>query len=251
MTTNKQRREAERVRLQRQLDERRQREAARKQFTLIASVVGTLVVIAAVIVVIAVVSGGSGNNTATKTGAASSPAHQSATPSPSGSPAASGPPLAAPAACAKPSTAKTVEFQGVSVLNPTDLKKDPKARAQSATLPRSLLCDDLVAGTGKAASKNSSVTVQYSGLLYKDGTLFDSSWSRGQPATFPLKSGPGGVIDGFVTGIAGGGKVAPMHVGGRRIIIMPPALGYGSSAQGSIPANAALVFVVDLLKVTG
>ncbi|MGI8678676.1 MAG: FKBP-type peptidyl-prolyl cis-trans isomerase [Jatrophihabitans sp.] len=251
MTTNKQRREAERRRLQRQLDERRQRESSRKQVTLIASIIGTLVVIAAVIAVIVVATGGSGNNknTADKTGSVSSAAARPTT-TPSTQPAAQ-PPVALPAppACAKPSAAKTVTFDGVTVLNPTDLTKDPKARSMSATAPRSLLCQDLVVGKGKPASAKSSVTVQYSGLLYKNGTVFDSSWSGGQAATFSLA--PGSVIDGFSQGIGGNGKVTPMREGGRRILIMPSELGYKNQAQGSVPANAALVFVVDLVRASG
>ena len=66
-----------------------------------------------------------------------------------------------------------------------------------------------------------------------------------QAATFSLQQ----VVKGFTQGIGGGSGVPPMKVGGRRIMILPPALGYGAQSQGSIPANAPLVFVVDLLAV--
>jgi peptidylprolyl isomerase len=90
------------------------------------------------------------------------------------------------------------------------------------------------------------VSVQYLGVLYKNGLKFDSSWSRGgKPISFPLTQ----VVHGFTQGIGGAGKVAPMRVGGRRIMILPASLGYGSSANGSIPANSPLVFVVDLKSV--
>ena len=84
-------------------------------------------------------------------------------------------------------------------------------------------------------------------MLYKTGTEFDSSWSRGQAAQFTLSQ----VVPGFTQGIGGTTGVAPMKVGGRRIIIMPAALGYGSQANASIPANSPLVFVVDLTAATG
>ncbi|MCL5444657.1 MAG: FKBP-type peptidyl-prolyl cis-trans isomerase [Acidimicrobiales bacterium] len=90
------------------------------------------------------------------------------------------------------------------------------------------------------ATAQSTVKVQYVGANYVTGTIFDSSWSRGQPATFPLN----GVIPGFAQGIEG------MRVGGRREVVIPPALGYG--AQGSPPnvqPNETLVFVIDLLAV--
>ncbi|HUO47363.1 MAG TPA: FKBP-type peptidyl-prolyl cis-trans isomerase, partial [Acidimicrobiales bacterium] len=80
----------------------------------------------------------------------------------------------------------------------------------------------------------------YVGANYADGKVFDSSWSRGQAATFPLN----GVIPGFAQGIVG------MKVGGRRVIVIPSSLGYG--AAGSPPAvapNENLVFVVDLTAV--
>ena len=89
--------------------------------------------------------------------------------------------------------------------------------------------------------------MQYTGVLYKDGKEFDSSWSRGQAAQFPLT----GVVPGFTEGIGGAGAVAPMKVGGRRIMILPSSLGYGAQAAGSIPANSTLVFVVDLKSIDG
>ena len=82
-------------------------------------------------------------------------------------------------------------------------------------------------------------------MLYVNGKKFDSSWARGQAAQFPLT----GVVPGFTQGIGGAGKVAPMRIGGRRIMILPPSLGYGPQAQSGIPANSTLVFVVDLVKV--
>jgi peptidylprolyl isomerase len=102
---------------------------------------------------------------------------------------------------------------------------------------------DLIKGNGPAASSNGTVTVNYVGVLYPTGKQFDSSWTRNQPFTTPLSSGS--VIPGWVQGIQG------MKVGGRRELIIPPALGYGKSGSPpTIPPNSTLVFVVDLLSVS-
>jgi FKBP-type peptidyl-prolyl cis-trans isomerase len=120
--------------------------------------------------------------------------------------------------------------------------------SSSTTDPPALQTKDLVVGTGKAASPTATVTVQYTGVLYQKGTTFDSSWDGGgQPAQFSLTR----VVPGFTQGIGGQGSIAPMREGGRRIIIMPAALGYGASGNGAIPANSSLVFVVDLKSVDG
>jgi peptidylprolyl isomerase len=102
---------------------------------------------------------------------------------------------------------------------------------------------DLITGTGAVAKEGSNVTVNYVGVLYKTGKEFDSSWSRKQTFSTPLASGS--VIPGWVQGIAG------MKVGGRRELIIPPSLGYGKAGSPpTIPPNATLVFVVDLLGVS-
>src|SRR5271165_2039931 len=127
-----------------------------------------------------------------------------------------------------------------AVTNATDLKVEPVPAAGSPPPPTTLVTKDLVVGTGAEATPSSTVQVQYVGASYDTGKVFDSSWQRGQPATFPLN----GVIPGFSDAIAG------MKVGGRREVVIPPALGYG--AQGSPPAvlpNETLVFVIDLLAV--
>lgn len=244
MPTNQQRREAERRRLQQQLEERRAREAARKRTTLIASIVGTIVVIAVVIIVVAVsVSGGSGK----KHGAADQSTPSGSTSTTPSSPTSSTSPAPVPTtACAKPHGAKA-HFAGLTVTGATDLKHEPKLSGKSTATPAALQCADLVVGKGPAAKEGQSVTVEYVGALYATGKVFQSSWST-QPATFPLTAGPKGVITGFFQGIAGAGKVAPMHVGGRRLIILPSSIAYGPNAQQGIPANSSLVFIVDLQK---
>ena len=127
-----------------------------------------------------------------------------------------------------------------SVAGATDLNVAPKPSAGTPPAPTHLVTKDLVIGTGPQATATSTVKVQYVGASYASGKVFDSSWSRGQAATFPLNQ----VVPGFAEGIAG------MKVGGRREIVVPSKLGYG--AQGSPPAvkpNETLVFVVDLLGV--
>jgi FKBP-type peptidyl-prolyl cis-trans isomerase len=99
--------------------------------------------------------------------------------------------------------------------------------------------DDQV-GTGAVAEPGKNVSVHYTGWLM-NGTKFDSSRDRGQPFNFPL--GAGRVIKGWDEGVAG------MRVGGKRTLIIPPDLAYGSRATGPIPPNSTLKFEVELLDV--
>ena len=104
---------------------------------------------------------------------------------------------------------------------------------------------DIVVGTGAQAVKGASVTVHYTGWLYKNGhrgKKFESSLDAAQPYMFKL--GAGDVIEGWDRGIEG------MRVGGKRELIMPPQLGYGEKgAPPDIPPNAILDFEVQLLEV--
>ncbi|MFN3859920.1 MAG: FKBP-type peptidyl-prolyl cis-trans isomerase [Roseateles sp.] len=105
--------------------------------------------------------------------------------------------------------------------------------------------EDRVVGAGAVAEKGRRVTVHYTGWLYKDGMRgkkFDSSKDRGQPFRFNL--GGGEVIAGWDEGVQG------MQVGGTRMLVLPPELGYGAyGAGGVIPPNATLLFEVELLAV--
>ena len=97
-------------------------------------------------------------------------------------------------------------------------------------------------GTGTVAENGMQVQVHYTGTL-QDGTVFDSSRNRGEPLAFVL--GEGRVIKGWEQGIAG------MRVGEKRILTIPPELGYGAQgAGGVIPPNATLVFDVELMDAT-
>jgi peptidylprolyl isomerase len=120
------------------------------------------------------------------------------------------------------------------------LSKEPTVTPPSGPAPTKLVTKDIIVGSGAEAKAGDSVTVNYVGVLYHGGKVFDASWKRNEPFTFVL--GRGQVIPGWDQGVAG------MKVGGRRELIIPSALAYG--AKGSpptIPANAPLVFVVDLL----
>jgi len=99
---------------------------------------------------------------------------------------------------------------------------------------------DEVVGTGESPSPGKTVTVHYTGRL-ENGTKFDSSVDRGQPFKFII--GVGEVIKGWDEG------VMTMKVGGKRKLIVPPDLGYGSDSSDPIPPNSTLIFEVELLGV--
>jgi len=119
----------------------------------------------------------------------------------------------------------------------------PTVVVPSGAPPTQLESADLITGTGATAKSGDSVTVQYVLATYSSGKVIQSSWT-GQPFTFTL--GAGQVIPGWDTGVVG------MMVGGRRELIIPPKEGYGANSPGAgIAVNDTLVFVIDLLKVSG
>lgn len=101
---------------------------------------------------------------------------------------------------------------------------------------------DTKPGTGAEAKADSTVTVDYTGAVAATGVIFESSKDSGQPATFPLNQ----VIEGWKQGIPG------MKEGGVRRLVIPADLAYGASPPpgSGIPANAALVFDVTMIKVS-
>jgi peptidylprolyl isomerase len=122
------------------------------------------------------------------------------------------------------------------------LATKPKVTVPTGAPPSKLETKEIVKGTGPEAKAGQSVTVNYVGVLYHGGKEFDSSWKRSEPFTFTL--GKGQVIKGWDQGVAG------MKVGGRRELIIPAELAYGKAGSPpTIPPNAPLVFVVDLLGV--
>jgi peptidylprolyl isomerase len=119
------------------------------------------------------------------------------------------------------------------------LSKEPAVVKPSGPAPSQLVTKDLIKGTGAEAKLGDSITVNYVGYLYKTGKVFDASWKRGEPSTFTLETGS--LIEGWTKGIPG------MKVGGRRELIIPASLAYGTKGTSGIPPNSPLVFVIDLL----
>jgi len=112
---------------------------------------------------------------------------------------------------------------------------ESKASAEAVTTASGLSYTDMVKGTGAAPTSGKNVTVHYTGVL-ENGTKFDSSVDRGQPFVFRIGAGDEGVIS--------------MKVGGKRKLVIPPHLAYGSAgAGGVVPPDATLIFEVELLDV--
>jgi FKBP-type peptidyl-prolyl cis-trans isomerase len=123
------------------------------------------------------------------------------------------------------------------------LSTEPKVTLPTGPAPAKLESKDLIAGTGTEAKAGDTLTVNYVGVLYKGGKEFDASWKRKEP--FEFKLGQGQVIKGWDQGLVG------MKVGGRRELVIPSELAYGKTGSPpTIPANAPLVFVIDLLNVS-
>jgi peptidylprolyl isomerase len=124
-----------------------------------------------------------------------------------------------------------------------DLATKPKIPKSSGAAPTSLKVEDLIEGNGAAAKAGDKLSVRYVGNLYSNNKEFDSSWKRGK-APFQFTLGQGQVIPGWDQGLLG------MKVGGRRRLTIPADLAYGAQGQPpTIPANAPLVFDVDLTKI--
>lgn len=105
--------------------------------------------------------------------------------------------------------------------------------------PRGVLYRDLTPGTGEPVGAGKLVAIHYLGTL-PNGTQFDANGPSDPPYEFRL--GAGEVVPGFDEAVTG------MRVGGKRQVVIPPALGYGAQANGPLPANAVLVFTIDLVS---
>jgi peptidylprolyl isomerase len=117
----------------------------------------------------------------------------------------------------------------------------PAVSGEPTTTASGLQFIDIKVGDGNSPQTGQTVVVHYTGWL-ADGTKFDSSVDRGQPFSFII--GTGKVIKGWDEG------VATMKVGGKRRLIIPPELGYGAAGYpGTIPANAQLIFDVELIEI--
>ena len=127
--------------------------------------------------------------------------------------------------------------QGIS--KDTDVKPEVAAPRRATRRPSSSM-RDIVTGKGPAAKPGDTLTMQYVGTAWSNGQQFDASWDAGQP--FPFQLGAQMVIPGWDEGMVG------MKKGGRRLLVIPPDLGYGPSGSGPIGPNETLVFVVDLVE---
>ena len=145
-----------------------------------------------------------------------------------------------------PAKPKNVSNNNLFELDPSDpnpilfaMAEETQSDTNSRTTESGLTIIDLVLGEGDEAESGQTVTVNYTGTL-ENGEQFDTSYGR---APFPFPLGGGRVIKGWDEGVAG------MKVGGKRKLVIPPELGYGSRNMGPIPANSTLIFEVELLKV--
>lgn len=146
--------------------------------------------------------------------------------------------LEAPEGADEPAADSTIEG-AIAVAGPTDAAPVVSIE-KDATPALELQTVDLVEGEGEAASAGATITVEYCGIGLTTRRMFDSSWARGEPATFPLS----GVITGWQDGIPG------MKPGGRRLLVIPGSLAYGPTPPSpDILPDETLVFVVDLISI--
>jgi peptidylprolyl isomerase len=115
----------------------------------------------------------------------------------------------------------------------------PTITAPSGDAPTELIAQDVIVGTGATVLATSTLTVHYTLMQWSDGAILESSWSSGSPATFPLAN----VITGWQQGLV------DAKVGTRRLLVIPPALGYGPMA-GHPLENETLIFAVDIIAVS-
>ncbi|MDJ1115251.1 FKBP-type peptidyl-prolyl cis-trans isomerase [Microbacterium dauci] len=108
-----------------------------------------------------------------------------------------------------------------------------------APAPKDLIVKTLKKGDGEEIQADSIARVNYTGVLWDNGEVFDSSWEKGASTAFGLD----GVVPGFAQALEG------QTVGSQVLAVIPPELGYGETAQGAIPAGSTLVFVIDILGI--
>ena len=116
----------------------------------------------------------------------------------------------------------------------------PIIAAPTGVPPPTLQIQDIIVGTGAQVLATSTLTVHYTLMTWSKGAIVESSWSSGQPATFPLAN----VIAGWQQGLPGA------KVGGRRLLVIPADLGYGPNGSGPIGPNETLIFVVDIIAIS-
>ncbi len=137
-----------------------------------------------------------------------------------------------------PTTTASCSIDGSVVTS--EILPAPEIYKPSGTVS-SLDATDLQVGTGATATKGSCLQMKYYGTLASDGTMFDQNYTK--PTLLQFQLGAGQVIPGWDQGLVG------MKVGGTRRVVIPASLAYGAQGSGSVPANAALVFVVKLVSI--
>lgn len=115
----------------------------------------------------------------------------------------------------------------------------PTISAPQGTPPADLTTSDVIVGTGVEVLPTSTLTVHYVLMAWSTGKIIESSWS-GSPAQFPLAQ----VVEGWQKGLPGA------KAGGRRLLVLPPAMGYGAAGAGPIGPNETLIFAVDIIAVS-
>ena len=185
-----------------------------------------------------VVAGACSSNSSSTTSATSNPSATSSTSTASSSPSTT----AAAAGAPSGGVSGIAKIPSGEASPAGTFGKRPTVTVPSGTPPAQLQASDLIVGTGATATAGQTVTVQYDGYSWTTKKEFDASWNRSQPFSFPL--GQGQVIQGWDQGVVG------MKVGGRRELIIPPNLAYGSqSPTPAIASNDTLIFVVDLVSI--
>ncbi|MFH1188757.1 MAG: FKBP-type peptidyl-prolyl cis-trans isomerase [bacterium] len=145
-------------------------------------------------------------------------------------------------------TTKPVEVNSFSVQSSSEegngnlivTEITPDGQERTLNQSEKVIIEDMKKGTGEIVKVGDTVSVHYVGTL-EDGTKFDSSRDRGEPFSFTV--GKGEVIKGWDDGLIG------MQVGGKRVLRIPPSLGYGDQSIGNIPANSTLIFEIELLDI--
>ncbi len=121
------------------------------------------------------------------------------------------------------------------------MSEKPLVEPHLGPAPDDLLIEEIVVGTGDEAKSGDTAVVHYVGVGVTSGEEFDASWNRGDTFSFPL--GAGHVIKGWDQGVVG------MRVGGRRRLVIPSHLAYGTQGAGGVIApGETLIFVVDLVE---
>lgn len=121
-----------------------------------------------------------------------------------------------------------------------DAGQPPIITPPTGDAPTELTIEDIIVGNGAEVLPTSTLSVHYTLMAWSTGQIIESSWSSGQPATFALAS----LVEGWQKGLPGS------KVGGRRLLILPPELGYGAAGAGPIGPNETLIFVIDIVAVS-